>query len=266
MRRHQPARTPKKKGARGVRPRSELPPIAGRADSARQLGESIADAIVNAVAQGTLEPSQRIIEADLARQFEVSRVPIREAIKLLQVQGILNVTPNRGARIAAFDPLMIEQIYEARIALERIAVRDAMRAYRREPRLLDGLREIISRMERMARWSDWVEFRKCDIAFHREICRASGNAIVLKLWEALAQHITIIFGRELASERNFGVVIDQHRKLVDLFERSDGAIEQVIEAHIVRLRGRATTNAARNREQRRTNNMPSISIPRKRDR
>ncbi len=130
-------------------------------------------------------------------------------------------------------------------------MRDAMRAYRREPRLLDGLREIISRMERMARWSDWVEFRKCDVAFHREICRASGNEIVQKLWEALAQHITIIFGRELASERNFGVVIDQHRKLLDLFERGDGAIEQVIEGHIVRLRGPATTNAAIRREQRR---------------
>jgi len=108
-----------------------------------------------------------------------------------------------------------------------------------------------------------VEFRKCDVAFHREICRASGNEIVLKLWEALAQHITIIFGRELASERNFGVVIDQHRKLLDLFESGDGAIEQVIEAHIIRLRGPAITTAVRNREQRRTNDMRSMSASRK---
>ena len=263
MRRHQPARPPGKQRTRGLPARAEFPPLAGRAESARQLGHSIADAIVDAVAQGSLEPSERIIEVDLARQFEVSRVPIREAIKLLQVQGILNVTPNRGARVASFDPLMIDQVYEARIALERIAVRDAMRAYRREPRLLDGLREIISRMERMARWSDWVEFRKCDVAFHREICRASGNEIVLKLWEALAQHITIIFGRELASERNFGVVIDQHRKLLDLFESGDDAIEQVIEAHIIRLRGPAITTAVRNREQRRTNDMRSLSASRK---
>jgi DNA-binding GntR family transcriptional regulator len=249
LRRHQPARTAKQEGARGfLTRRTELRPIAGRADSARKLGASVADAIVDAIARGRLDPSQRIIEADLARQFEVSRVPIREAIKLLQGQGILNVTPNRGARVAAFDPRVIDQVYEARIALERIAVRDAMRAYRREPRLLDSLREIISRMERMARRCDWVEFRKCDVAFHREICRASSNEIVLKLWEALAQHITIIFGRELPSERNFGVVIDQHRKLLDLFERGDGAIEQVIEGHIVRLRGLATTNVARKRE------------------
>ena len=218
---------------------------------------------MDAIAQGILEPSQRIIEQDLAQQFEVSRVPIREAIKLLQAQGILNVTPNRGARVAPFDPLMIEQVYEVRVALEQIAVRDAMRAYRQEPRLLDGLREIISRMERMARWSDWTEFRKCDVAFHHEICRACGNDIVLKLWEALAQHITIIFGRELASERNFTVVIDQHKKLLDLFERGDNAIAQVIEQHIVRLRGVATMNAARNRDERRPNAMRGTNWSRK---
>jgi DNA-binding GntR family transcriptional regulator len=236
-------RAPAKKGSRGRATAPALRPITGHGDSARQLGESIAAAIVDAVAQGTFEPAQRIIEEDLAQKFEVSRVPIREAIKLLQAQGILRVTPNRGARVAPFDPRMIDEVYEIRIALERIAVRDALRAYRHEPRLLDSLREIISRMERMASWSDWVEFRKCDVAFHREICRASGNEIVLRLWEALAQHITIIFGRELASERNFAVVIDQHRKLLELFERSDDAIEQVIEEHIVRLRGTATMHA-----------------------
>jgi len=255
LRRDQPARAAKQTRV----PRGGIRPVGGRSESARQLGESIADAIVDAVAQGTLEPSQRIIEEDLARQFEVSRVPVREAIKLLQAQGILNVTPNRGARVAPFDPPMIEQVYEVRIALERIAVRDAMHSYRREPRVLDGLREIISRMERMARWADWVEFRKCDIAFHREICRASGNEIVLKLWEALAQHITIIFGRELASERNFAVVIDQHRKLLEMFERGDDSIERVIESHIVRLRGRATSGGAKQPLKRRSARMRRIA-------
>ena len=238
MTRRQPVKIAKQAVARRpARAPVTLRPIGpGIAGSPRQLGESVADAIVDAVAQGTLEPGQRIIEVELARQLKVSRVPIREAIKLLHAHGILNVTPNRGARVAPFDAEVIDRVFEVRVGLERIAVRDAMRAYRREPRLLDGLREIISRMERMARWSDWVEFRKCDVAFHREICRASGNEIVLKLWEALARHITIIFGRELASERNFKVVIDQHQKLLELFEAGDDGVERIIEGHILRLR------------------------------
>lgn len=208
------------------------PPIA----NARQLGEGVADAIVNAVAQGLLKPGQRVVEAELATQLGTSRVPIREAIKILQAQGILYVTPNRGARVAPFEPPVIDQVFEVRVALEKIAVRDALAAYRREPRRLDQLREIVSRMQRVARWSDWVEFRKCDVDFHHEICRSSGNEIVLKLWEAIARHITIIFGRELASERNFDVVIRQHQALIALFEAYDPRVEQVIEDHILRLR------------------------------
>jgi len=253
LRRRQPSNTTGRNDRHNVTAdRAELQPIGGHiADNKRQLGDLVADAIVNAVAQGTLEPGQRIIEVDLANQLKVSRVPIREGIKLLQAQGILNVIPNRGARVAPFDSRVVDQVHDARVALERIAVREATLAYQREPRLLDGLREIISRMERMARWSDWVEFRRCDVAFHREICRASGNEIVLKLWEALARHITIIFGRELASERNFDIVIDQHRKLLELFERNDDAIQQVIEEHILRLRRTASANATKNREKRR---------------
>jgi DNA-binding GntR family transcriptional regulator len=215
-----------------------------RSENTRQLGDAVADAIVDAIALGTLSFGQRIVEADLANQLKVSRVPIREAIKILNSQGILVATPNRGACVALFDGDVIDQVFEVRVALERIAVRDAMRAYRRDPRQLDGLREIISRMERMARWSDWVEFRKCDVAFHREICRASGNDVVLKLWEALARHVTIIFGRELASERDFEVVISQHRKLLMLFEKGDTRIEQIIEDHILRLRQPAKPRTA----------------------
>lgn len=208
------------------------PPIG----STRQLGEAVADAIVDAVAQGSLQPGERIVEADLAGQLGVSRVPIREAIKILQAQGILEVTPNRGARVVAFEGRIIEDVFEARVALERIAIRGAVLAYRLAPRRLDALREIISRMQRMASWSDWVEFRKCDVAFHHEICKASGNSIVLKLWEALARHITIIFGRELASERNFDLVIEQHEALLRQIEAGNPQIEDTLERHILRLR------------------------------
>ena len=208
----------------------------GTWDNIRQLGDAVADAIVDAIALGTLPFGERIIESDLADQLKVSRVPIRDAIKILDSQGILTTTPNRGARVAPLDGHVADQVFEIRVALERIAVRGAMRAYKHDPRQLDGLREIIARMQRMASWFDWVGFRKCDIAFHREICRASGNEVVLKLWETIARHVTIIFGRELASEHDFELVINQHLTLLTHFEKGHRGIEQIIEKHILRLR------------------------------
>jgi DNA-binding GntR family transcriptional regulator len=212
-----------------------LAPIVPISD-VRALGETVADAIVNAVAQGLLQPGQRLIEADLASQFEISRVPVREAIKMLQAQGIVKATPNQGTRVAPFDGLVIDQVIEARVALERIAVRDAAVMYSKDPRLLDQLREIVARMHRAAKWSDWAELRKSDIAFHHEMCRASGNEVVLNLWKALARRTTIIFGRELASERDFDVVIRQHEDMVNAFERGGDSVERMIENHIFRLR------------------------------
>jgi DNA-binding GntR family transcriptional regulator len=203
----------------------------------------VADAIVNAVALGSLKPGQRIVEADLAAMLKVSRVPIREAIKILDAQGILIVTPNRGARVAPFDAAVIEEVFEVRLALEKIAIRGALEAYRREPRKIDALHEIVSRMERVARWNDWAEFRKCDVEFHREICRASGNEIVRKLWEAIARHITIIFGRELALEGDFQVVIDQHSRLIASLEALDAGVEDELEKHIMRLHNPAVASA-----------------------
>ena len=203
---------------------------------APQLGEAVADAVVNALAQGILVPGQRIVEADLAAQLKLSRVPIREAIKILHAQGIVQVVPNRGARVVAFDRTFVEQIFEVRVALEKVALKHARENYVADPRRLDALREIVSRMERAAHWLDWVEFRRCDVDFHREICRASGNVIVLKLWEAIARHITIIFGLELAAERDFELVIEQHRELIERLAADDPTLERILEQHITRLR------------------------------
>ena len=215
------------------------------AAATRQLGEVVADAIVAAIAQGSMSPGQRVVELAVAKELAVSRVPIREAIKILHAQGILTVTPNRGARVTSFDAPVIDQVDEARIALERIAAKHAIAVYQREPRRLDDLHAIVARMERVARWSDWAELRMCDLAFHHEMCRASGNDIVLKLWEALARHITIIFGREIAAERNFSVVIKQHKKLVEMLETANPDIGLEIERHIRRLRPDASGRATR---------------------
>ncbi len=211
-----------------------------RPTAAPQLGEAVADAIVNAIAQGTLEPGARIVEEVVASQLQVSRVPIREAIKILQAQGILQVLPNRGARVAAFDADVIDKVNEARIALEWIAAQGAMRTFRSDPQRAAGLQDIIAHMEAVARRADWAGLRRCDIAFHREICIASDNDIILKLWEALSRHIVIIFGREIASERKFDVVIAQHRRLLEMLLAGSPAVARELESHILRLRHKAS--------------------------
>src|SRR5262245_66329057 len=102
----------------------------------RNLAEQVADVIVDGIASGAIGPGQRLVETDLAQRLQVSRVPLRESMKMLEAQGILESTPHRGARVADFDEPKIDHICEARVALERIALRDAMHVYRKEPERL----------------------------------------------------------------------------------------------------------------------------------
>jgi DNA-binding GntR family transcriptional regulator len=203
------------------------------------LAEQAADAIVMGVSAGALKPGQRLVETEVAGLLQVSRVPLREALKILETQGIVESIPHRGTRIASFDETRVLQICEARIAIERIALSYAVPIYRADPALLSRLDRIIAVMARAAERMEWIEISKADLDFHREICRASGNSIVATLWEALARHVFIVFGHEIRDERDAPIMAPQHRRLRDLISAGDlGTLNEEIETHIMRLRRR----------------------------
>ena len=203
------------------------------------LAEQAADAIVTGVSAGALKPGQRLVETELAGLLNMSRVPLREALKILETQGIVESIPHRGTRIAMFDELRITQICEARVALERLDLRDAASIYASNPALLERLDSIIGVMERAADRLEWLDVSKADLNFHREICRASGNNIVQTLWEALARHVFIIFGHEIRDERDAEAMGPQHKRLRNLLAAGDrNALQSEIEHHIMRLRTR----------------------------
>jgi DNA-binding GntR family transcriptional regulator len=213
------------------------PPVLNMVRSA-SLAEQAADAIVTGVSAGALKPGQRLVETELAGLLNMSRVPLREALKILEAQGIVESIPHRGTRIAMFDDARVYQVCEARIALERIALTYAVPVYRAEPALLSRLDQVIATMARAADRLEWLEISKADLDFHREICRASGNSIVETLWEALARHVFIVFGHEIRDERDAPIMAPQHRRLRNLLAAGDvAALHAEIERHIMRLRG-----------------------------
>lgn len=204
---------------------------------AQSLAEQAANAIVTGISAGALMPGQRIIETELASLLKMSRVPLREALKILEAQGIVESVPHRGTRIAMFGDVRVDHICAARIALERLAFVEAALVYQGDASLLTGLDQIILAMERAAERLEWIEVSKADLSFHREICRISGNDIVATLWETLARHVFIVFGHEIRDERDAKVMGPQHRRLRDLLAKGDVAKLHVeIEEHIMRLR------------------------------
>ena len=224
-----------------TRERQAVPAARRRAEAglprAASLASQVADFIVDSIATGQFEFGQRLIETDLARQLDVSRVPIREAVKMLEAQGILVVAPHRGAHVAEFDELKIDRIREARIALERLALPDALAELLAHPERQQALEAQVARMEDAVARRNWIEAGKADLEFHRLVCRASNNEIAITLWEALARHITIVFGRELRAEGGNPRVGEQHNRVLRLIRKGDlEALDQELRRHVMRLR------------------------------
>ena len=218
-------------------PLSFPPPL--RMARMASLSEQAADAIVTGISAGALKPGQRLYETELASLLSISRVPLREALKILESQGIVESIPHRGTHIASFDDQRVNQICESRIALEQIALSTAAPIYQSDPTLFANLDRIIASMELSAERLEWIEVSKADLSFHREICRVSGNEIVQILWETLARHVFIIFGHEIRDERDAQVMAPQHRRLRDLLAAGDvQALREEIEGHILRVRRR----------------------------
>ena len=203
----------------------------------RSLPDQIADAIVEGIAAGALSPGQRLIEVELARHFAVSRVPLREALKALEAQGIVAREQNRGVRVVALDETRVDRVCEVRAALETIAARGAVETYRTSPEKLARLEAPIRSMEEAVRRGDWAGVNKADLAFHHEICLASQNEIVTTLWQGIARHVLMIFGREILTEVGQSQIVRQHREFVtNLLAAEEAALPPLVEGHIMRLR------------------------------
>jgi len=200
----------------------------------RPLSEQISDAIVAMIAGGTLVAGQRLVETELAERFRTSRVPIREAVKMLEAQGILATTPYRGTHVMEFGEREQAQVIAARIAIEKLIILQAASAVRADPGALRPLDTVLGRMADFVLIGDRIALNRADVEFHRQMCRLTGNAILTTLWSAIAHHVLIGFGLSNDRYPDSAAVLAQHRRLREALVAAPlECLGQVIEAHVL---------------------------------
>lgn len=179
------------------------------------LSDSVADTIAQAISTGIISPGERVVEAALVETLGVSRVPIREALKVLHAQGILTGGSHRGYRIAAFDPAVTQQVMEVRLSLETFLLRDAIEQWRRGNGSVAVLDEAIEQMEMSARAESVRGSLMADLEFHRAFRTAAGNTVAGSLWDAIARHVLIVFNFERFRDPDLQAIPKQHREFRD---------------------------------------------------
>ena len=198
----------------------------------RTLVHQVIDALVAGASEGLILPGDRIIEAELALQLGVSRVPVREALRLLESQGVVVNEPYKGIRLTPVSHERIDQLIEVRVALETTAATSAMRRGRNDAANLAALETIVREMQAMADGNDVFRFASADASFHRSLCGFSGNAVLSGMWEMLARQMTIIFGLS-ALGKPMASIVEEHRTLIDVFRSGDaGDMARAIDEHI----------------------------------
>lgn len=170
-----PARTDEH---RGSAPASAV----ARLGASHGLAEQVARALRQGIAQGELTAGVRLVEDRLAAAFGVSKTPLREAYRILQAEGLVEILPRRGAFVAGIAASEAEELYEVRLLLASHAVE---RAVERREWLVPRMRKLMEEMRAARRARDVWAFSDRDMAFHRLLAEASGNTILLAAYDAL---------------------------------------------------------------------------------
>lgn len=198
----------------------------------RTLVHQVIDALVAGASEGLILPGDRIIETDLAEQLGVSRVPVREALRVLESQGIVVNEPYKGIRLTPVTPERIDQLVEVRVALETTAALRAIRLKRNDAPHAQALESIVREMEDMAARNDVFGFASADTTFHRSLCAYAGNDVLSGMWEMLARQMTIIFGLSTLGKPMTDIV-QEHWELVRVFRSGKvGDMKRAISDHI----------------------------------
>lgn len=200
-------------GARPARARLDPP----------SLVQLAAEAIRQQILSGELQPGARLIEERLTEQLGISRPPLREAMRLLQTEGLIDVQPRRGATVTRLSDQDVFEILTLRSALERLAVELGVPVTR--PERLERCREALADMEECASRGDRANLVKAGYAFHSAIVALAGHRRLEQFYQSLQRQLLICMAMNLYAREHYyedlAKHVRRHRDLLEVIEAGD---------------------------------------------
>ena len=181
----------------------------------------VAYQIREAIKSGKLQPGDRLIETDLANEMQISRHPIREAIRYLEKEGLVTTTPFKGAKVATFSEADLEEFYTLRIALEELAIRTLVKRLDRHKIL--KLQAALKEMKLLAVEGELKQYVNADLAFHRRICELCGHRRLLQLWQTLEPQmgLFVMFANKPYHPETPLVIYQEHLRVYEAIKAGD---------------------------------------------
>jgi DNA-binding GntR family transcriptional regulator len=199
----------------------------------RNLPDQLADHLVIMIAKGELKPGQRIFEKQICEAQKVSRIPVREALRLLQAQGVVRTEPNRGTYVTEFTSDEMFELLELRLAVERIALRRILDRGTPTPHISTHFADVLDAMRRAVTLHDRLAYCQADLSFHNRIVDLAYSPVLGPTWQLLSRGVLVFLMQE-HGEFNFEKSMGAHERLLSLIQAGKReVIDHEIDRHIL---------------------------------
>ena len=180
---------------------------------------------------GELKPGERLMEIHLANRLGVSRTPIREAIRKLELEGLVTMVPRRGAEVANITEKNLKDVLEVRQALESLAIELACERITEENK--EELRQKLDQVETAVRTGDTGAIASADVAFHDAIVEFSGNMRLIQLVGNLGEQMYRYRFEYIKDVSKHSQIMSEHRIMFDSIMENDRAkAARIVKVHI----------------------------------
>ena len=182
--------------------------------------DQVYTAIRERISSGSLPRGGRVHQEDLAEELGVSRTPVREALRRLAAEGLVEMRTNRGARVADVDQVGMRTSYEARTVIEPGAARLAATRQLAEP--LGRMRAAVAAQRRSLR--NVQRSFEANREFHLALAAASGNEFLVQFAERLwvARIGETIYERQVETQERMLLDVREHEQIIEAIEAGDG--------------------------------------------
>jgi len=184
------------------------------------------------IINGNYKPGESLVESKLAEELGVSRTPIREAVHLLELEGLVEITPNKGAIVVGISSKDVEDIYAIRQLVEGLAARWA--AERISEHDKKEMEKILDLMEFYANRGEIDEVAKLDNQFHHFIYEASGSKILNLTLSNLHQYVQLARQESLQIPDRLDKTLSEHRAILQsFFDNEPQEAEKNVALHVL---------------------------------
>lgn len=195
------------------------------------LRDVVFNTLRRAILKGELEPGERLMEIALANKLGVSRTPIREAIRKLELEGLVVMIPRKGAEVARITEKDLRDVLEVRTSLEKLAIELACDRITEED--VVDLKQACKAFEESFGKDDLTTIAEKDVAFHDIIFRATKNARLIQILNNLREQMYRYRLEYLKDTQSHSRLVDEHQRIVSaIIEKNKEEAVRLIQEHI----------------------------------